>query len=80
MTARVATVRFGVIGCGVIAYWTHLRELKNLSGAQLVAASDPDATARERAKRLTGITVYPDTSELLVDCPEVTITMGRTSL
>ncbi len=65
MTARVAKVRFGVIGCGVIAYWTHLRELKNLSGVQLVAASDPDATARQRAKRLTGITVYPDTSELL---------------
>lgn len=59
------SVRFGVIGCGVIAYWTHLRELRRLSGARLVAASDPDATARQRATQLTGVTVYEDASELL---------------
>ena len=58
-------VRFGVIGCGVIAYWTHLRELRRLPGARLVAASDPDAAARERAARLTGIPVHQDASELL---------------
>ncbi len=65
MSARPGRVGFGVIGCGVIAYWTHLRELKHVPGARLVAASDPDAGARERAAKLTGIPVHADVSELL---------------
>jgi myo-inositol 2-dehydrogenase/D-chiro-inositol 1-dehydrogenase len=60
-----AKVRIGVIGCGVIAYWKHLRLLKNMPEAQLMAAADPDASARERAKRLTGVDVYSDAGELL---------------
>lgn len=65
MTARVRPVRFGVIGCGVIAYWTHLRELKRLPGATLVAATDPDAAARARAERLTGVPVYERVDQVL---------------
>jgi predicted dehydrogenase len=64
MTSR-RPVRFGVIGCGVIAYWTHLRELKRLQGATLVAAADPDAAARDRAARLTGVPVYERVDHLL---------------
>jgi len=59
------TVRFGVIGCGVIAYWTHLRELKGLPGVRLVAAADPDPAARERASRLAGIPTHASAPELL---------------
>jgi predicted dehydrogenase len=58
-------IRFGVIGCGVIAYWTHLRELKRLPGAQLVAAADPDPAARDRASRLVKIPTHADAAELL---------------
>jgi predicted dehydrogenase len=58
-------VRFGVIGCGTIAYWTHLRELQHLPGARLVAAADPDAAARSRAAKITSVPVHEDASELL---------------
>lgn len=60
-----APVRFGVVGCGVIAYWVHLRILQHLSGAKLVAASDPDAGARERAGRIAKIPIVEQSSELL---------------
>lgn len=65
MSAPLREVRFGVIGCGVIAYWTHLRELRHLAGARLVAAADPDPAARAKAGRLTGIPVHEDAAELL---------------
>jgi predicted dehydrogenase len=65
MTARARTIRFGVIGCGVIAYWTHLRTLKRLNNATLVAAADPDAGARERASRLAHVPVYEHSDKLL---------------
>ena len=65
MTARERPVRFGVIGCGVIVYWTHLRELSRLRRATLVAATDPDAAARTRAARLTGVPVYERVDQVL---------------
>ena len=58
-------VRFGVIGCGVIAYWYHLRELRTLPGARLVAVAESDAAARERAHQLTGAVAFRDAEELL---------------
>jgi len=60
-----AEIRFSVIGCGVIAYWTHLRELKRLSGVRLIAAADPDSAARARASSLAGIATHADAAELL---------------
>jgi predicted dehydrogenase len=63
--AANAEVRFGVIGCGVIAYWTHLRELKRLRGARLIAAADPDPAARERASRLARIPTHAEPAQLL---------------
>jgi len=65
MSAGPARVRVGVIGCGVIAYWTHLRELRSMRGVQLVAASDPDPAARERAAKLSAVQTYADSDELL---------------
>lgn len=64
MSAR-PTIGVGVIGCGVIAYWSHLRSLRRLPGARLVAAVDPDPAARERAARLTGCETHADAAELL---------------
>ena len=60
-----APVRIGVIGCGSIAYWSHLRILRRLKGASLVAACDPDPGARKRARDLTGIAPHETTVELL---------------
>ena len=55
----------GIIGCGNIAYWSHLRIAQKLDDAELVAASDPDAAARERAQRLTRAQIHAGTDELL---------------
>ena len=58
-------VRFGVIGCGTIAYWTHLRELKRLGGARLIAAADPDPSARARVTRAANVRLHASSDELL---------------
>lgn len=63
-------IRCGVIGCGVIAYWTHLRLLPKLKNGSLVAAADPDPAARERARQLTGLVIDSDPAVLLAR-PEV---------
>jgi len=63
MTAK--TVRFGVIGCGVIAYWTHLPLLMRLKNVTLVAATDPNPESREKASRLTHVPIYENAGELL---------------
>jgi predicted dehydrogenase len=61
----VKPLRFGVAGCGVIAYWTHLRELPKVPGVNLMAAADPDPAARERAIRLAHVPVYERLEEML---------------
>jgi predicted dehydrogenase len=58
-------VGIGVIGCGAIASWVHLRVLPKLAGARLLAAADPDPAARARAHKLTGVPVLAETAELL---------------
>ncbi|HEU5039415.1 MAG TPA: Gfo/Idh/MocA family oxidoreductase, partial [Gemmatimonadales bacterium] len=65
-----ATLRIGLLGCGVIAYWAHLRALRRLPGARLVAAADTDPAARDRARRLTGVRVDARMEDLLAR-PEV---------
>jgi len=59
------TIGLGVIGCGSIAYWVHLRIAKQVRGAALIAASDPDPEARKRAERLARIPVHERTEDLL---------------
>jgi predicted dehydrogenase len=63
-TAPPAETRIGLVGCGVIAYWAHLRALRRLRDARLVATADPDPNARERAKRLTHVPTYERAEEL----------------
>lgn len=68
MTSRDAgPVRVGVIGCGVIAYWVHLRLLQRMEGARLVAASDPAPAARERAARIARVPIVERAEEILSD-------------
>lgn len=62
-----APVRVGVVGCGVIAYWVHLRLLQHLPGAKLVAASDPDRAARERAGSIARIPIVEDSATIFAD-------------
>jgi predicted dehydrogenase len=57
-------VRVGLIGCGGIARFAHLRALARMREATLVAAADPDPEARAHAARFTR-TVAADASELL---------------
>lgn len=58
-------VRVGIIGCGAIAYWAHFRTLRRLKDATLVAAADPDPTARARAARMVRGPVHSRSTDLL---------------
>jgi myo-inositol 2-dehydrogenase/D-chiro-inositol 1-dehydrogenase len=57
--------RIGLLGCGRIAYYYHLRILRRLRGATLVAAADPDPAARARTAELVQVTTYPRAEDLL---------------
>ena len=69
MTAARGTlpVRVGLIGCGTIAYWSHLRTLQQLKGVTLAAAADPDPAARARAASIVRGPVHDQPSDLLLD-------------
>jgi predicted dehydrogenase len=63
--ASGAPVRVGVLGCGSIAYWAHLRVLRRVPGATLTAAADPDPAARDRARRLVSVPIHEHPQDLL---------------
>jgi len=65
MLSARRTIGLGVIGCGSIAYWVHLRIAKQVRGAALIVASDPDPEARKRAEHLAAIPVHERTEDLL---------------
>ena len=60
-------MRVGLIGCGTIAYWSHLRTLQQLKGVTLAAAADPDPAARALAASIVRGPVYDQSSDLLLD-------------
>jgi myo-inositol 2-dehydrogenase / D-chiro-inositol 1-dehydrogenase len=60
-------LRVALIGCGTIAYWSHLRTLQHLKGVTLAAAADPDPAARARAAAIVRGPVHDDASDLLRD-------------
>lgn len=75
------SIGLGVIGCGNIAYWVHLRLAKRIPGAKLIAAADPDSNARQRAEKLTGVPVFASNDELLArDDVDAVIVSGPTHL
>jgi myo-inositol 2-dehydrogenase / D-chiro-inositol 1-dehydrogenase len=65
LTQTALPVRVGIIGCGAIAHWAHFRTLRRLRGAMLVAAADPDPTARARAARMVRGPVHSLSTDLL---------------
>jgi myo-inositol 2-dehydrogenase/D-chiro-inositol 1-dehydrogenase len=58
-------VRLGLIGCGRLASFIHLPELRNLPNAVLVAAADPEPAARSRAGPIAGVPVHENAEQLL---------------
>ena len=61
-----APLRVGVIGCGAIATFVHLRVLRRLRGVRVTALADPAPEARARAGRLVrGAALLTAPDELL---------------
>ena len=68
MTQPIRTpIRLGLIGCGGIAFWAHLRSLRALSRFHLTVAADPDVDARHRAATLTRARMVSNPDEILQD-------------
>jgi len=58
-------VGIGIIGCGTIAYWTHIRSLAGLCNARVTGLADPDPDALARAKRLVNAPAFSTVEGLL---------------
>ena len=54
-----------MIGCGTIAYWQHLRNLKRLGGVRIAAVADPDPLALARAAKLIEVPCHAGAETLL---------------
>ncbi len=63
--ASARPVGIGIIGCGTIAYWTHLRSLANLRNVRVAGLADPDPDALARAKRLVNAPAFSTVDSLL---------------
>lgn len=60
-----AEVGIALVGCGTIARFAHLRTLRGLPGARVVAVVDPDARARNMAARAAGASPVSTLEEAL---------------
>lgn len=70
-------IGLGLLGCGGLAYWVHLRLLRRNRAFRLVAAADPDAAARRRAGAWTRAPIVAD-SEAVLRHPEVAAVLVAT--
>lgn len=59
------TVGVGLIGCGTIGYWQHLRNLKRLGGVRIAGLADPDPEALRRAVQRVEAPCFPEPASLL---------------
>jgi len=59
-------IRFGIIGCGMIAN-IHARALLGMEGVELVGAADHDSLRAGEFAARYGIAAYPDVSAMLED-------------
>jgi predicted dehydrogenase len=55
----------GVIGCGTITYWTHLRTLASLRNVRVTGLADPDPEALNRAAQLVDAPMFSEPDVLL---------------
>ena len=67
---ETASTGIGVIGCGTIAYWTHLRNLRKMPGVHIAGLADPDPQALARAKTLVNAPGY-DCAEALLRAQDI---------
>lgn len=58
-------VNIGVIGCGTITYWSHLRSLKSLRNVRVAGLADPDPGALTRATKLLDAPEFSEPEALL---------------
>jgi predicted dehydrogenase len=55
----------GVIGCGTITYWAHLRTLASLSNVRVAGLADPDPDALARAAQRVDAPMFSEPDVLL---------------
>jgi len=55
----------GLIGCGTITYWTHLRTLASLRNVRVAGLADPDPDALARARQLVDAPMFSEPDVLL---------------
>lgn len=58
-------LRIGIVGCGTISYWSHLRTLAGLPNVRVTGLADPDPEALDRAAQLVAATVFSESGALL---------------
>ncbi len=63
-------IRLGLLGCGDIAFWAHLRSLACNPAFVLTHAADPSQTARDRAATQTKARLLADPQAIL-DNPDI---------
>lgn len=63
-------IRLGLLGCGDIAFWAHLRSLARNPAFVLTHAADPSQAARDRAATRTKARLLPDPQAIL-DNPDI---------
>lgn len=60
-------LKIGVIGCGTITYWSHLRTLAGLRNVRVAGLADPDPGALARATQLVDAPVFSEPDALLAN-------------
>ena len=60
-----ASIGVGLIGCGTIAYWAHLRNLRKMPAVHIAGLADPDPQALARANKLVNVSTYDCVEALL---------------
>jgi predicted dehydrogenase len=67
---KAESIGVGVIGCGTIAYWAHLRNLRKMPAVRIAGLVDPDPVALTRAHKLVHASTY-DCVEALLQAPDI---------
>ena len=69
---KTTPIGVGLIGCGTIAYWAHLRNLRKMSAVHIAGLVDPDPQALARANKLVNVSTY-DCVEALLQAKDIDV-------
>ena len=75
----MADLKVAVLGMAHDHLWTNLRQLKEVSGGELVAGADPESSLRDEFKEKTGCTQVYDDYEALLDKEKPDAVFGFTA-